>query len=188
MPLSTLSNPICYRTDIATIQAICHSKGSISEPVDVRLNVDNINLTLATQERLQSNTDLDELRILEVCVNPILTSNYKHFPYYSQNTIISDKRNYSSIGDLNSLRKFSDASFDAVVVTLMLCNSRDIDNHIQHIYRILVQGGHIYFLEHEPNCSDSPNDGNIDKSVLSFTSFGTLNSFFTWLRPPAKSQ
>ncbi|OQR68135.1 methyltransferase protein 7B-like [Tropilaelaps mercedesae] len=72
-----------YKRDLFwNLKAICHSKGSISEPVDVRLNVDNINLTLATQERLQSNTDLDELRILEVCVNPILTSNYKHFPYW----------------------------------------------------------------------------------------------------------
>lgn len=46
-----------------------------------------------------------------------------------------------SIGNLNSLSKFSDGSFDAVVVTLMLCSSWDIDFHIGDIHRVLAEVG-----------------------------------------------
>ncbi len=51
---------------------------------------------------------------------------------------------------------FADASFDAVVSTLVLCSVPDVDRTLREIRRVLRAGGELFFLEHvgaEPGSS-----------------------------------
>jgi ubiquinone/menaquinone biosynthesis C-methylase UbiE len=43
---------------------------------------------------------------------------------------------------------FGDASFDAVVSTLVLCTVRDVSQSLAEIQRVLRQGGRLHFIEH----------------------------------------
>jgi len=43
---------------------------------------------------------------------------------------------------------FADASFDAVVSTLVLCTVRDLPRSLAEIRRVLRPAGKIYFIEH----------------------------------------
>jgi ubiquinone/menaquinone biosynthesis C-methylase UbiE len=43
---------------------------------------------------------------------------------------------------------FRDASFDAVVSTLVLCTVRDVSQSLAEIRRVLRQGGRLHFIEH----------------------------------------
>ncbi|XP_022664293.1 uncharacterized protein LOC111251700 isoform X1 [Varroa destructor] len=182
-----------YKKDLFWhLREIRHSKRSVNKPSAAMPDVDVLDPSLLTQKC--SPSELDELRILEICVNPLLTSNHKHFPYYSQNTIVcedrslrrvSGKRSYMSIGNLNSLSKFSDGSFDAVVVTLMLCSSWDIDFHIGDIHRVLAEGGHLYFLEYEPQLQDGLSE---DCSTVSTILLRQLTWFLSLFSPSAESR
>ncbi|XP_003738745.1 methyltransferase-like protein 7B [Galendromus occidentalis] len=107
----------------------------------------------------KESSDIDELRILEVCYNPLLAANYKYFPYYSTSTIVcedrslrrvSEKRSYMTIGNLDALRNLADKTFDAAVVTFVLCASKNLERDLCELRRVLIDGGHLYFLEHEP--------------------------------------
>ena len=63
---------------------------------------------------------------------------------------VSEKRTYMTVGNLETLRDFSDNSFDAIVVTFMLCASLDLGRDMRELHRVITDGGHLYFLEHEP--------------------------------------
>lgn len=43
---------------------------------------------------------------------------------------------------------FSDASFDSVVSTLVLCSVGDLDLALQEVWRVLKPGGKLLFIEH----------------------------------------
>src|SRR5262249_18810709 len=43
---------------------------------------------------------------------------------------------------------FEDASFDAVVTTLVLCSVRDVVTALRQVHRVLRPGGRLAFLEH----------------------------------------
>lgn len=69
-----------YKKDLFWhLREIRHSKRSVNKPSAAMPDVDVLDPSLLTQKC--SPSELDELRILEICVNPLLTSNHKHFPY-----------------------------------------------------------------------------------------------------------
>jgi ubiquinone/menaquinone biosynthesis C-methylase UbiE len=43
---------------------------------------------------------------------------------------------------------FEDASFDAVVITLVLCTVEDVSAVLREVLRVLRPGGKLHFLEH----------------------------------------
>lgn len=82
-----------------------------------------------------------------------------------------------TVGNLETLRDFADASFDAVVVTLMLCKSTNLDRDMRQLHRILVDGGHLYFLEHEPLSDDAPTSARSSFNPLTIIATFFADSF-----------
>ncbi|XP_022710142.1 uncharacterized protein LOC111272780 isoform X2 [Varroa jacobsoni] len=130
-----------YKKDLFWhLREIRHSKRSVNKPSAAMPDVDVLDPSLLTQKC--SPSELDELRILEICVNPLLTSNHKHFPYYSQNTIVCEDR---------SLRR----------------------------------GGHLYFLEYEPQLQNGLSE---DCSTVSTILLRQLTWFLSWFSTPIESR
>ena len=50
---------------------------------------------------------------------------------------------------------FPDGSFDSVITTLVLCSVDDIELSLSEIMRVLMPGGHFYFMEHVAAPEDS---------------------------------
>ena len=72
-------------------------------------------------------------------------------PYFLDNC--KDWKDQHSIGKLveaygEDLGQFESDSFDAVVVTLVLCTVSSVEDTLQEIRRVLKPGGVFYFLEH----------------------------------------
>ena len=81
----------------------------------------------------------------------IIEPNLEFAPYFNEN--VKAKGKDHKINDVieavgEDLHMFQDGSFDAVIVSLVLCTVSDVEKTLKEIKRVLKPEGNLYFIEH----------------------------------------